>query len=203
MEDFLTNQIKQCFDDADAIYSRHQIENIPMDCLDFSCGHLMPLAYENGLNNFLQTGLFWNRNSQSLAETFSARKSCVLCQSSFDGIRTIQTNFQTLFWSCVNFFRTTPYNIALVDYIRNVRKGEPFSIKETEDLVSRPGKLVIDILFDKAMQSLIVNKNVAQSLKEIAQKTLILDIKNCGCCEGGNLELQCYDSSDFYRKFER
>jgi len=84
-------------------------------------------------------------------------------------------------------------------YIRDVRKGKHFSIEETEDLVSIPGKLVIDTLFDNAMQSLHVDKSVAQSLKTTAKENLILSLKNYGYCEGGYHELRCeYGFTDFH-----
>jgi len=194
-------QLEQCFDEAEKLYNRFNFENIPIDLLIYSCGHGIPMAFEQGLNNFLQTGLFYDPVHHCSADSYSIRKNCILCQTSesgfYKGITTEHTNFQVLYWTCVNFFRNTIYNSALYWYIKDVRKGKPFSIKETEDLVSKPGKLVIDILFDKAMQSPNVNNSVATLLKSIAQKTLILDIKYCGFCEGGSSELRIFDSSYF------
>ena len=206
----LNNQLKQCSNKAKTLFNRYQTKNIPTDYLFFSCGHIMPLAYETGLNKFLQTGLFWDSEHKCPAGTFSVRRDCILCQDmgksnpgTYESIITEHTNLETLYFSCDNFFRWTIYSLALMGYIEDVRKGKPFSIKETEDLVSIPGKLVIDVLFDNAMQSPHVDKSVVQSLKAVAKENLILSLKNYGYCEGGYHELRCeYGFTDFHNFFK-
>jgi len=205
----ISEQIKQCFNKAETLFSRYPTKNIPTDYLFFSCGHIMPLAYETGLNKFVQTGLFWDSAHQCPSGGFSVRKDCILCGDmgkstfgSYESIITENTNLGTLFRSCDSFFRWTIYSLALMGYIQDVRKGKPFSMKETEDLVSIPGKLVIDILFDNAMKYPHVEKSVVQSLKTIAKENLILSLKNYGYCEGGYHELRCeYGFTDFHDFF--
>jgi len=194
----LNKQLKQCFNKAEALFDKYPSKDIPTDYLLFSCGHLMPLAYETGLNKFLQTGLFWSSEHQCTAGTFSVRGNCILCGDMgesnpgyYENITTKYTNLETIYRYCDNFFRWTIYSLALFGYIRDVRNGQPFSEMETEDLVSVPGKLVIDILFDNAMQSPHIDKSVAQSLKTIAKENLILSLKNYGYCEGGYHEIRC------------